>query len=149
MLRLVLDTNVVLDLLYWADPTSAPLLGALDNGLASAVTDTRCFEEWLQVLRFDRFSLAPAAQQALAQRYRQLCTWHDTPLATGQSLLRCKDPADQKFIALAMAAHADLLVTKDKALLALARRRRALGQLAIMAPLAASRRLADVAGPAA
>lgn len=142
MLRLVLDTNVVLDLLYWNDPAATPLMSALEDGSASAVTDTRCFQELQQVLRLDRFELDPSAQQALALRYRDICQWHDTPAVPARSLPRCKDPDDQKFLELALAADADLLVTKDKALLALERRRQALGRLAIVAPQFAVRRLA-------
>lgn len=146
MLRLVLDTNVVLDLLYWNDPAATPLLAALRDGSASAVTDQRCFEELQLVLRLDRFALDPAARQALALRYRDLCRWHDTPPIPARSLPRCKDADDQKFLELALAAEADLLVTKDKALLALARRRHALGTIAIVPPQVAARRLADTAG---
>lgn len=142
MLRLVLDTNVVLDLLYWDDPAATPLMRSLDDGSASAVTDTRCFEELQHVLRLDRFELGPSAQQTLALRYRDLCQWHVTPAVPARSLPRCKDPDDQKFLELAAAAEADLLVTKDKSLLVLARRRQALGRLAIVAPQLAVRRLA-------
>jgi putative PIN family toxin of toxin-antitoxin system len=143
MLRLVLDTNVVLDLLYWNDVAAAPLMRALGDGSATAVTDTRCFDELQHVLRLDRFELDTTAQQALAERYRGICLWHDTPPMAARSLPRCKDPDDQKFLELALAARADLLVTKDNALLALARRRQALGQIAIVAPALAVRRLAD------
>lgn len=143
MLRLVLDTNVVLDLLYWDDPATAPILSALGDGSATAVADTRCFDELQHVLRLDRFGLDPTEQQVLARRYRDICLWHDTPPLPTRSLPRCKDPDDQKFIELALSADADLLVTKDKALLALARRRRALGQIAIVLPQVAARLLAD------
>lgn len=149
MLRLVLDTNVVLDLLYWNDPAATPLLRAMSGGSASALTDRRCFEELQRVLRLDRFELDPAAQHALAQRYRGLCLWNETPAMPTRVLPRCKDPHDQKFLELAHAAQADLLVTKDKALLALARRRQALGRLAIVAPPAAVRLVAaEAAAPA-
>ena len=40
-----------------------------------------------------------------------------------QDLPRCSDPHDQKFLELALAAQADVLVTKDQALLELARRK--------------------------
>ena len=143
MLRLVLDTNIVLDLLYWNDVAAAPLMSALNDGSATAVTDTRCFAELQHVLRLDRFELDPTEQQVLAQRYRDICQWHDTPPLPAHALPRCKDPDDQKFMELALAAEADLLVTKDKALLALARRRRALGQIAIVLPQVAAKRLAD------
>lgn len=148
-MRLVLDTNVVLDLLYWNDPAAAPLLAALDNGSASAVTDARCFAELQHVLRLDRFALDAAARQAMALRYRAICQWHETAPAPARSLPRCKDADDQKFLELALDAAADLLVTKDKALLALARRRQALGAIAIVAPPAAARRLAGLAGACA
>lgn len=148
-MRLVLDTNVVLDLLYWNDPAAAPLLAALDGGSASAVTDARCFAELQHVLRLDRFALDAAARQAMALRYRAICQWHETAAAPARSLPRCKDADDQKFLELALDAAADLLVTKDKALLALARRRQALGAIAIVAPPAAARRLAGLAGACA
>ena len=38
-------------------------------------------------------------------------------------LPRCRDPDDQKFLEAALAAHADYLITKDRALLYFARRR--------------------------
>ena len=145
-MRLVLDTNVVLDLLYWHDPAAAPLLAALEDGSASAVTDARCFAELQHVLRLDRFALDAAARQAMALRYRAICQWHETAAAPARSLPRCKDADDQKFLELALDAAADLLVTKDKALLALARRRHALGTIAIVPPQVAARRLADTAG---
>jgi putative PIN family toxin of toxin-antitoxin system len=148
-MRLVLDTNVVLDLLYWNDPAAAPLLAALEDGSASAVTDARCFAELQHVLRLDRFALDDAARQAMALRYRAICQWHETAAAQARSLPRCKDADDQKFLELALDAAADLLVTKDKALLALARRRQALGAIAIVAPTAAAWRLAGLAGACA
>jgi len=143
MLRLVLDTNVVLDLLYWIDPDAIPLTDAFREGAARPVTDTRCFGELRHVLRLDRFELDPTTQQTLALRYRDICLWHDTTTpALARSVPRCKDPDDQKFLELALDAKADLLVTKDKALLALARRRQALGRLAIVTPQRAALRLA-------
>lgn len=45
------------------------------------------------------------------------------PAAVPASLPRCRDPHDQKFLELALAAQADALVTKDQALLELARRK--------------------------
>jgi len=58
------------------------------------------------------------------------------------SPLACTDLSDQKFLDLAHTARADWLVTKDKALLKLARRARALG-LQIVEPGAAMSRALD------
>lgn len=127
MLRLVLDTNVVLDLLYWNDPAAIPLQQALDCGAARPLCDAACLEELRLVLRLTRFGLAEPAQARLWQHYRDMCEPVATPPAPLHPLPRCKDPDDQKFLELAFAGTADLLVTKDKALLALAKKARRLG----------------------
>jgi len=147
MLRLVLDTNVVLDLLYWNDPAAIPLLQAIDRGNARPLCDSACLEELRLVLRLTRFGLDESAQAELWQRYRDLCEPVATPPAQPRPLPRCKDADDQKFIELAFAGAADLLVTKDKALLALARRRKALGRLMIVTPGEAGLRLAPTPRP--
>ena len=149
MLRLVLDTNVVLDLLYWNDPAAIPLQQALDCGAARPLCDAACLEELRLVLRLTRFGLAEPAQARLWQHYRDMCEPGATPPAPLHPLPRCKDPDDQKFLELAFAGTADLRVTKDKALLALARRRKALGRLAIVTPGEAGLRLAPAFQPAA
>jgi predicted nucleic acid-binding protein len=46
----------------------------------------------------------------------------------------CEDPDDQKFLQLAWHAHAGHLLTRDKALLKLARRVAELGRFAVLAP---------------
>lgn len=62
---------------------------------------------------------AEAAAAAWARHGRRV----DEPAAPGAGArLACSDPDDQKFIDLAIAARADVLVTRDKALLKLARR---------------------------
>jgi len=49
------------------------------------------------------------------------------PVAAPGPLLRCRDPDDQMFIDLALSARAQWLVTRDRALLVLARRARLRG----------------------
>lgn len=131
---LVLDTNVVLDLLYWHDAGTAFIAHELAAGRAGAVTDARCFTELQRVLALDRFGLAPDEQARLADTYRNSCIWHETPPSFAQALPRCKDQDDQKFLELSYSARASLLVTKDRALLKLARRMNTLCAMRIMTP---------------
>jgi len=135
-LRLVLDTHVVLDIFHWRNPGVTPILTAARAGGVSLVTNTRCLAELQHVLRRPRFGLTDKAADDIVGSYLALAT-HDDGAAAPQPLValpRCKDQADQKFLELARDAGADLLVTRDKALLTLARRKFALRGLRIVRP---------------
>jgi putative PIN family toxin of toxin-antitoxin system len=134
-MRVVLDTNVVLDLFHWDDGAAAPLLQAARAGRIALLTDARCLRELRRVLARPPFALDAAAAEALVGRYLQLATVHEAAASSQAAALpRCKDPDDQKFLELARDAGADLLVTRDKALLKLARRKFALGAFRILPP---------------
>jgi predicted nucleic acid-binding protein len=63
-----------------------------------------------------------------------LITCHDFPSVYGIQLPRCSDRDDQKFLELARDAKANILLTKDKALLKLARKTQQAGLFRIMLP---------------
>ena len=117
MLRLVLDTNVVLDLLHFADPAATPLFAALEAGRARCFADHASLGELARVVGYAEFGLSETAGTALVERYRQLVV----TIGPGSvpKLPQCRDPDDQKFLELAFRSQADLLVSKDKALLKL------------------------------
>jgi len=119
---LVLDTNVVLDLLHFSDATALPILRALKAGRASCCVTKEMLDELRRVLAYPEFRLDTGAQAGLLARYRVLSRLTDVP-ASNMNLPRCSDPDDQKFLELAAAVAADFLVSKDKALLELERRR--------------------------
>lgn len=123
-LRLVLDTNVWLDWLVFDDPGIAPLRADVTAGRATIALDEPCLVELERVLAYTlRGTVLTAADRARhITTVRTLVTWCTTVAAT--PLPRCSDPDDQKFLELARNADADILLTKDLALLALARRRR-------------------------
>lgn len=131
MIRLVLDTNVWLDWLVFDEPAIAPLRAAHDAQRIEIVMDVACEAELVRVLAYDlgRHSIDAAAQAGCIARCRGIVTGVQAGLAEG--LPQCRDPDDQKFLALAYAARADFLVTKDQALLELARR---VAQFRIVAP---------------
>jgi putative PIN family toxin of toxin-antitoxin system len=138
MARLVLDTNVVLDLLHWHDAAAAPLLAALSDGRACCLADTRTLAELRRVLAYPDLRLTAAAAGALFARYAGLAeSVADGPVA---SLPRCRDRDDQMFLELAARGGADLLVSRDKALLGLRGRTRL--PFRIAAPADAVRALA-------
>jgi putative PIN family toxin of toxin-antitoxin system len=122
MARLVLDTNVVLDLLHWHDAAAAPLLAALADGRARCLADTRTLAELHRVLAYPELRLSPEAAGALFTHYARLA--ESVPEGPVAALPRCRDRDDQMFLELAARGNADLLVTRDKALLGLRGRTR-------------------------
>jgi len=126
VLRLVLDTNVWLDWLAFADPAVAPVREAVARGAARVFTDEACTAEFERVLAYPRGkrTLDAEARAKCLEGFRAVAV--RAPGDAGHAPMRlpdCRDPDDQKFLELARGCGADLLVTRDKALLALARRR--------------------------
>lgn len=121
MPRLVLDTNVWLDLLVFRDPRVAPLLDALRTGRARAVTSAATRAELARVLGYPALALDPASRIAAMEHALALSSCFDVPPPT-RALPRCTDPDDQVFIELAVAAAAQALLSRDAALLRMARR---------------------------
>lgn len=137
--RVVLDTNVCLDLWVFGDPRAARLLAAIHAGVLQAVTNTSCRAEWLRVLRYPQLRLTDAQSTAHATAYDALveCLPEDAqPLRASVPLPRCADPDDQKFLELAMIADARWLVSRDADVLALGRRTRRDGLFEIVSPQA-------------
>jgi putative PIN family toxin of toxin-antitoxin system len=120
--RLVLDTNVWLDWLVFDEPTIAPLREAHDARRIEIVMDAACEAELERVLAYDlgKHSIDANAQAACLARCLGIVKRVATKLTPG--LPPCRDPDDQKFLELALVAQADFLVTRDLALLELARR---------------------------
>ncbi len=137
--RIVLDTNVCLDLFVFRDPRWQPLLEAMQTGAVRPVTRADCRMEWTLVLAYTKLGLDTAAREAAQAEFDRCITLIDADVDTGVvagsvALPVCKDPDDQKFLELAAASGAALLLSKDKALLKLARRTRKLGLFEILSP---------------
>jgi len=130
---IVLDTNVCLDLFVFHDPRWAPLLAALESGAVQAVTRADCRDEYRIVLHYPHLPLDDGTRPQAAARFDALIKVV-APDARALRLPVCTDRDDQKFLELARDAGAAILVTKDKALLKLARRTARDGLFRIMGP---------------
>ena len=124
--RIILDTNIWLDWLVFKDLTLLKLRQSVAEGQAEIFIDAACEAELERVLAYDlaRHTLDAAAQAACLAECRRIARRVETaaPEAGRRLLPRCLDPDDQKFLELALAARADVLLTKDHQLLELARR---------------------------
>lgn len=130
---IVIDTNVCLDLFVFRDPRWMPLLAALESGRVRAVTRADCRDEYRIVLHYSHLPLDEATRPQAAERFDALIEVV-APTSRALRLPVCTDRDDQKFLEIARDADADILVTKDKALLKLARRTARENLFRIMTP---------------
>jgi len=135
--RVVLDTNVCLDLFLFDDPRCAHLIMALRSGAVRAVTRDDCRDEWRRVLHYPQVPIDDVIRSAVSAAFDAMI--HHLPADESipqdeASLPICADPDDQKFMQLALAARASWLISKDKELLKLDRRSRNAGLFPILLP---------------
>lgn len=123
MKRLVLDTNIWLDWLVFDDPGIALLRAMVSAGEAEIVINDDCENELLRVLAYplQQWTLDHAGQAQCIARCRNIARRGE--IRRSLPLPACADPDDQKFLELAASAGADCLLSKDRALLMMARRR--------------------------
>ncbi len=134
--RLVLDTNVCLDLFVFRDPRWQALQAALTQGSVCAFTRADCRMEWQLVLAYPKLGLDDARRAQAAAEFDALIALESDAAASPSPipLPVCRDPDDQKFLEVAASCGADVLITKDKALLKLARRMKELPLFRVLTP---------------
>lgn len=115
--RVVLDTNVLLDLWLFDDPAVRALRSAIESRRIIALRSPACDDELADVLARSEFGLDEAARAAMLQRWLECSKPID---ALRAAPLACADADDQKFLDAAFSAGADALLTRDNALLCLA-----------------------------
>jgi uncharacterized protein len=148
-LKLVLDTNVVLDWLVFEDAGVEPLRRGIEARRITVITYAPALEELERVLGYPQLKLDASTQAQVLDEYRATASMATVPegysierLMLPEGFPRCRDPDDDHFLALAHHAAADALVSKDRAVLKLRKRARKFGvrilevrQLAELAPL--------------
>jgi len=118
--RVVLDTNVVLSATLFEKGRVAWLRDAWTKGTVTPLVDRPCADELLRVLGYPKFKLTRDEIEALLGSYLPHAEIVETSSVNPGRLPRCRDPEDQKFLVLAQNGRAQVLVTGDQALLALA-----------------------------
>jgi putative PIN family toxin of toxin-antitoxin system len=124
----VLDTQVLLDWAVFDDARVRPWAQAIQDQVVHWIYTAAMQVEALRVVRYPalakRHDPEVSAQRLAAcfSRWGKLCA-QPAP----QLRLVCSDPDDQIFLDLALAQHASHLLSRDQAVLQLARRARAYG----------------------
>jgi putative PIN family toxin of toxin-antitoxin system len=133
-MKLVLDTNIVLDWLVFKDARVCELQRAWEAQQAELITHLPALEELRRVLTYPQFKLAQGEQSAVLECYESRARIVSLPdgvtlenLGMPTGFPRCKDCDDDHFLALAYHHRADAVVSKDRAVLDLAKRARKFG----------------------
>jgi len=116
----VLDTNVVLSALVFAQGTTARLRAAWQAGQCLALVSAVTVQELILVLAYPKFRLDKAEQDELLADhlpYTEAVRVPEPP----PKVPDCRDPCDIPFLHLAAAGKAVALVTGDADLLSIAR----------------------------
>lgn len=118
MMRVVLDTNVVLSALLFTSGRLAWIRRAWQHQQLQPLVCRETASELLRVFAYPKFKLAAAEQQALLEDF---LPWADvvTLPQPWPALPLCRDDKDQVFLVLAHVGRAQALITGDGDLLAL------------------------------
>jgi putative PIN family toxin of toxin-antitoxin system len=126
-MRVVLDTNILLDLFVFADPATPVLLEALQSRQLAWIATQPMRDELERVLAYThivpRLQFYQLTAQTVLDHFDRMAQIVEVAV---KARMVCKDADDQKFIDLAV-AHQSLLLSKDNAVLSMAKRLRPLG----------------------
>ena len=117
--RLVLDTNVLLSALLFRSAPMTWLRSAWQTNAILPLVSRDTVSELLRVLGYPKFSLDAAEREELLADFLPWCETVRIP-EPPPVVPECRDPYDRPFLHLAIEGRADVLVTGDKDLLALA-----------------------------
>jgi putative PIN family toxin of toxin-antitoxin system len=121
-MRLVLDTNIVLDLFVFCDEAASGLKAAIANKEVEWLATAAMREELACVLAYEPIGARMIAKSVSTQQVLAAFDEHASIVACAPpSKFTCRDADDQKFIDLAV-AHGARLISKDKQVLALRRK---------------------------
>jgi putative PIN family toxin of toxin-antitoxin system len=115
-LRALLDTNIVLSALLFANGRLAPVRLAWQAKTFTPLVAAATVQELVRVLSYAKFKLPSADRDELLADYLPYCTTVAMP-GNAPKTPSCRDPWDLPFLQLAAHARADFLVTGDRDLL--------------------------------
>jgi len=121
MRPVVLDTNILLDIFVFNDERALHLKKVLFDKTRHFVASQKTIEEFADVISRPLFKLDEEAQAAILAKWQSIAEQRDdSNLAPAP--WKCQDPDDQILLDLAYQLRPTILISKDNAVLQIARR---------------------------
>ena len=121
MRPVVLDTNILLDIFVFNDERALHLKKVLFDKTRHFVASQKTIEEFADVISRPLFKLDEEAQAAILAQWQSIAEQRDdSNLAPAP--WKCQDPDDQIFLDLAYQLRPTILISKDNAVLQIARK---------------------------
>ena len=111
--KVVLDTNILISSLLFKG-TLSRIVDLWKDGKILPVISRETFHEFKTVLEYPKFKLTKGETKAIIEE--EILPFFEIVEITNTVSGICKDPDDDKFIACALSASADFIVSGDKAL---------------------------------
>jgi putative PIN family toxin of toxin-antitoxin system len=111
--KVVLDTNVLISGIFFSGPPYL-ILKAWREGRVDLALSREIFEEYSQTVRILSENFPPIDLHAILTLIEKEAEFYEADSLPSQV---CSDPDDDKFLACALASHADVIVSGDKHLL--------------------------------
>jgi len=128
-MRVILDTNVVIDWLVFDHPFMAPLRDGVRHKSIRVMRHELTIAELARVLRYPMLKLTEQRCESVVSGYVANTCAAEVPIAFSREdwclperFPSCRDRDDDLFLALAFHSRADALVTRDKQLLKMQKR---------------------------
>ena len=116
--RVVIDTYALISTLLFSQGALAWLRDTWQSGDIHPLASDDTAAEFIRVLSYPKFQLTEREKDGLISDYLPWCETVTVPPSTRTP--KPRDPSDRPFIALALAANVDALITGDRDLLDLA-----------------------------
>ena len=121
MKPVVLDTNILLDIFVFNDERALQLKKALFDKATQFLASQKTIEEFVDVISRPLFKLDKQTQKAILAQWQSIAEQRDdSNLAPAP--WKCQDPDDQIFLDLAYQLRPTILISKDNAVLQIARK---------------------------
>jgi putative PIN family toxin of toxin-antitoxin system len=121
MRPVVLDTNILLDIFVFNDERALHLKKVLFDKTRHFVASQKTIEEFADVISRPLFKLDEEAQAAILAQWQSIAEQRDDS-NVAPAPWKCQDPDDQIFLDLAYQLRPTILISKDNAVLQMARR---------------------------